>query len=81
MTCVIETRMNAYILQVLKIMEIYHQGSRLKCIYSDINVQVQRYLSRRLPLRPLMSACMGATFNHRHSSFILLLSGGKIIGY
>ncbi len=42
------------------------QDSRFKCIYSDINVQVQRYLSRRLPLRPFMIASMGATLEIIH---------------
>ncbi len=34
---------------------------RFKCIYSDINVHAQRYLSRRLPLRSFMIASMRAT--------------------
>ncbi len=34
---------------------------RFKCIYSDINVQ--RYLSRRLTLRPFMITSRGATLN------------------
>ncbi len=37
------------------------KDSRFKCIYSDINVQVQIYLSMRLLLRPFMIASMGAT--------------------
>ncbi len=37
-----------------------------KCIYSDINVHVQRYLSSRLPLRPFMITSMGATLEIIH---------------
>ncbi len=39
------------------------QDSRFKCIYSDINIQVQRYLSRRLLLRPFMIVSMGVTLD------------------
>ncbi len=39
-------------------------NSRFKCIYSDINVHVHRYLSRRLPLKSFMIASMGATLLH-----------------
>ncbi len=42
------------------------KDSRFKYIYSDINVHVQRYLSRRLTLRPFMIASLGATLEIIH---------------
>ncbi len=45
---------------------LWKEDSRFKCIYSDINVQVQKYLSKRLPLRPFMISSIGVTMDIIH---------------